>query len=104
MTEQTDRIAFAEIALALTLMLPRLRVDMEHDLHMARWVADRIGLPLPSVEISIAQMERDLAAIEALPDRLKQLADVEAEIDALILRKTTSSWTNSKAALTGAQP
>lgn len=91
-TGSPERISFAEMALALTLMLPRLRSGIEHDLHMARWVADQIGLPLPSVELSIAQMERDVAVIEALPDRLKQLADIELEIDALISRKSTGAW------------
>lgn len=87
-----ERFSLAEMALALTLVLPRLRSGIEHDLHMARWVADQIGLPLPSVELSIAQMECDIAAIEAIPGRLKQLAAVEAEIDALTLRKSTGSW------------
>ncbi|MBB5046767.1 hypothetical protein HNR60_001515 [Rhodopseudomonas rhenobacensis] len=89
-----ERITFTDtdMALALTLMLPRLRSGIEHDLHMARWVADEIGLPLPSLELSIAQMQRDVAAIEAIPDRLKQLATVEAEIDVLILRKASGCW------------
>lgn len=80
--------SFADIAVALTLA----HSDMGHRLFKTKMIAERIGLSKMGYELLVPSIERDLALVAKGAELLKQLAECEVEVRAVIERKRRGRW------------
>ena len=88
MPKQNITAPFAEIAVAMTVALGKMRLDLAHTMIVAR----SVGVSNMGLEVVAAERERDIALIEQSLLLFKEMAEIEPQVRALIDRRKRRSW------------
>lgn len=88
MPDHGGRHSIADMAVALTLAHTKLGLDLEK----TKMIADRVGLSRMGCELVITGLQQDIALVAAATQLLKDLADLEPQVRAIIARKRRGSW------------
>jgi hypothetical protein len=80
--------SIADMAVALTLARTKLGLDLEK----TKMIAERIGLSRMGYELIVPQLQQDIDLVLAAAQLLKDLADIEPQVRAMIARKKRGSW------------
>jgi hypothetical protein len=79
---------FADIALALMLASPKLQRDIDRMVQ----VAERISLSQMGLEVTIADLKRDMELIASAVLLFKEMAEVEPQVRAVLARQASRQW------------
>lgn len=80
--------SFAEIAVSLALAMPTLRLAMAR----TEVIGQRIGISSMGIDVALEALRRDQSNVERALELLKELAEAEPEIRALLARKRNGRW------------
>jgi hypothetical protein len=83
-----EQPSIADIAVAVTIA----HSDMGHRFFKTKMIAERIGLSRMGYELIVPAIERDVELVAKAVELLKELAEIEPEVRALIARRKRGSW------------
>ena len=85
---QGDEPSFAEMAVSLGIAADKLGFDV------ARLVARAVDFRLSddAINIAVGELQSDAVNVSAAHQLLKQLADIEPQVRALLARRSTGKW------------
>lgn len=83
-------VSFADLAVSASLATQKLRLDLAHTVIVAK----RVGVSDMGIDVVEKERQVEIDHLEQIFDLLKQMAEVEPQIRAVLERKVKRRWSD----------